>query len=954
MESSSTSAERTRTTRRLVARDRELAWLGSLIAGVSSGSGAAVVVEGPAGIGKTALLAAAAQIAAALNLRVLRALGGWLEHEHAFGVVRELFGPAVTGAGVAPDLFDGAAGLAAAPLGLTAPTMDAQGAWGDPASSAMHGLYWLTTRLAEVRPLVLMLDDAHWADVLSLRFLLYLARRLDDLPVLVLLATRPHPEPSAARDMLRQLRGQAESAVISLEGLTVDDAAQLVAQAGLPDADPAFVAECHHACGGNPFLLVELLTAVRAEGATGRAADIATVARIAPESVVRWVTARLTALGSDAERLACAVAVLASGATLSEAAELARVTDAPEAAADALIAAHILSGGPRLRFVHPLIEVAAHDHLAPATRAEAHARAARMADERGASLARVAGHLLVAGPGGPGTWAAQRLRAAALEASAAGAPASAATYLERALMEPLARPERAEILVELGEAQLHAGVSDATERLREALVLQDDPRARAEICLATGRALFTRGQFDAAKDAFRRGFEEAPEDADDLRLELRAWYITDARHDLPLPAAEVARLTALLDAESPGVTRTVRNVLAQTAYQSARLGDRPATEVARLARRALADGELLKDSGREIGPYLAACYALVAAGSPNEAVAELTEAIALSQRRGSSIAFGWFSHMRGIARFTTGALLDAIADMESAWQAFVQAAAGPTPDTRATLALARMERDDPAGAGEALGLTDGVDAPLASCSFAYAVGRLRAANGHPSEGLQALMACERLNAEMRAPNPAANLPWRADAALLATQLGDSDTARRLIEENLELAIAFGAPQAIGVALRTAGLLEGGDAGLANLAAAVSVLEGTDYPLHLARALVEQGAAMRRAGRRRDALQSLRRGLDLAADCGALALSRRAREELVAAGARPRRERIWGPNALTASELRVARMAADGMSNPQIAQALFISRKTVTLHLTRVYQKLGIEARAQLAESLSSG
>ncbi len=245
-------------TRTLVARERELGQLESLIGGVSAGAGATVVVEGPAGIGKTALVSAAAQIAAASDLQVLRALGGWLEQEHAFGVVRELLGPAVTGAHVPADLFDGAAGLAAAALGLAPAAVESQGAWGDPAAAAMHGLYWLTTRLAEARPLVLMLDDAHWADALSLRFLLYLARRLEDLPVLVLLAARPDPEPPAARDVLRQLRGQADSVVIWLEGLSAQDAEQLISQAGLPDAGPAFVAECHHACAGNPFLLVEL------------------------------------------------------------------------------------------------------------------------------------------------------------------------------------------------------------------------------------------------------------------------------------------------------------------------------------------------------------------------------------------------------------------------------------------------------------------------------------------------------------------------------------------------------------------------------------------------------------------------------------------------------------------------------------------------------------------------
>jgi tetratricopeptide (TPR) repeat protein len=174
----------------------------------------------------------------------------------------------------------------------------------------------------------------------------------------------------------------------------------------------------------------------------------------------------------------------------------------------------------------------------------------------------------------------------------------------------------------------------------------------------------------------------------------------------------------------------------------------------------------------------------------------------------------------------------------------------------------RAERDDLPGARQALGLADGIDPPLASCSFAYAVGRLRTLEGDLNEGLQALMACEQWIAQMRAPNPAANLPWRADAALLAMQLGDNDTARRLIDESLELATAFGAPHAIAVALRTAGLIEGGDRGLERLEAAVAMLEGCELRLHLARSLVEQGAAMRRAGRRRDALPTLRRGLDL--------------------------------------------------------------------------------------------
>ena len=204
---------------------------------------------------------------------------------------------------------------------------------------------------------------------------------------------------------------------------------------------------------------------------------------------------------------------------------------------------------------------------------------------------------------------------------------------------------------------------------------------------------------------------------------------------------------------------------------------------------------------------------------------------------------------------------------------------------------------------------------------------------------------------MNFPNPAAS-PWRSDAALLAAQLGLRDRATQLIADDLRLARAFGAPHALGAALRTAGLIEGGEDGLEKLAQSVIVLNGSGFKLELARSLTDHGAALRRIGRRREALEPLRRGLDLASRCGALVLATQAREELIAAGARPRRERIGGLESLTASELRVARMAADGMTNREIAQALFVTRRTVETHLGHAYQKLDVSSREQLPNALA--
>ncbi|MGO9975574.1 MAG: helix-turn-helix transcriptional regulator [Solirubrobacteraceae bacterium] len=312
---------------------------------------------------------------------------------------------------------------------------------------------------------------------------------------------------------------------------------------------------------------------------------------------------------------------------------------------------------------------------------------------------------------------------------------------------------------------------------------------------------------------------------------------------------------------------------------------------------------------------------------------------------------------RGVARYMRGELFDAIADLESASDAYNDAYALGLPLTRAFLALCVLERGDLAGAAQHLALPGGQE-PWASQNasfgnYLFALGHLQGVTGEPRVGLDTLLECGRRLKALNSTNPAANLPWRSDAALLATHLGQQDQAAELVDEELTLASTFGAPQAIGIALRAAGLIQGGPAGLERLARAVAVLDGTGIDLELARALTDHGAALRRGGYPRDAREPLRRGLDLALTCGALALADRAREELTAAGARPRRQRISGADALTASERRVARMAAQGMTNRQIAQALFITPNTVATHLTHTYQKLDIQSRTQLPDALTN-
>ena len=229
-------------------------------------------------------------------------------------------------------------------------------------------------------------------------------------------------------------------------------------------------------------------------------------------------------------------------------------------------------------------------------------------------------------------------------------------------------------------------------------------------------------------------------------------------------------------------------------------------------------------------------------------------------------------------------------------------------------------------------------------------GRLRVAQGRLREGLADLLVCGERYESIANRSPAL-WAWRSEAALALAALDDQDGATELAAEELRLARELDAPRAVGVALRAAGIVAGDADGLHLLEEAVAVLAQSGAVLERARTLIDYGSALRRTRRPTEARLPLREGLELAARCGAEVLAERARNELAATGAHPRRDRLSGPEALTPSERRVARIAAEGRSNPEIAQELFLTRRTVEAHLTSAYQKLGISSRDELAAAL---
>jgi len=235
----------------------------------------------------------------------------------------------------------------------------------------------------------------------------------------------------------------------------------------------------------------------------------------------------------------------------------------------------------------------------------------------------------------------------------------------------------------------------------------------------------------------------------------------------------------------------------------------------------------------------------------------------------------------------------------------------------------------------------------------FARGRLRVAQGRVAEGLEDFLGLgvDLTRAIVTCPS---YLPWRSAAALAELALGERESAERHAEEELELARAFGAPRALGVAKHAAGVVAGGDRGALLLREAIEAFERGDARLDRARALADLGALLRRRNRRTEARELLRESLDAAHRSGAKLLSERADTELRATGARPRRVVLTGLDSLTASEGRIAELARQGLSNREIAQMLFITTRTVEGHLTSVFRKLRVDSRDELPAALVSG
>jgi DNA-binding CsgD family transcriptional regulator len=929
----------------LLQRDAELAALRRQLEHVRAGEGRVVVVDGPAGIGKSSLLATVARAAGAEGIRVLRAWGSPLEHDAAWGIARQLFAP-LRGGAEWDGLAVGAAALARRALD---PDAAEPALAGDAMHAAAHGLTWLACDLAEHAPTLLVVDDVHWADAPSLRWLVRLTRQLSEIGLGIVCAVRagePPPQPG----LLAELLAAAPEPPVRPTPLG-PAAAEALVRERLPAADRAFALACHAATGGNPFLLGALLGHLVAERIEPTEQVGAALSAFGPEQVARAVERQLARLPDGATALARAFAVLGRGAPLRHARDLAELEPAEASRlADQLWAAGLLHGDDgEYGLVHPLVASALYGGLPSGERGLWHARAGRLLERERADPEAIALHLLHTEPSGQAATVAV-LRAAAERASVRGAPESASAFLRRALAEPPPDPEvEASVRSELGLVLAAHAEPDARALLAEAVELAGSPDRCAEIALSGARALGLAGYFDNAIQLCRRGLEQTAGVPAELLARLEAELVCDAWLQAST-VAEARERTRRLGSSPPLELWWINRAWV------AMCDGRPAAETRALLASAFDAGALDRDAESLLGTV--ATFVLIADGDLEAARRHCDALIDVARPRGWLIALAHGSFLRAIALVQAGLIRDAEGDARLAfdfklanspppaviWALFPLVDAltelGELDDADAALATASLLGDPPPGA---------LAAPLLLESRA----RLRLAQQRHADAYADLLeAGERWSAlGVGHPGLAA---WRVGACEALVALGDVPAARRLAQEHLELAEPIGLPGPRGAGLRALALTVERDEAISVLERAAQLLADSPARLEHARVLVELGATLRRANRRAAARGPLRRGLDLADRGGMRRLAQRARHELHASGARPRRSALSGVDSLTPAEHRVATLAAQGHSNREIAQQLYVTRRTVETHLTHVFQKLDLATRAELGDALRGG
>ena len=948
-------------TRELLERDAELAHLDQACETLRAGFGTLTLVRAGPGLGKSSLLDAVATTADAVGgIEVLRAQGSELEQDFAFGGVRLLLEPALARLDETTRrrVLSGAAARAAGLL--TAEGEQTDGHRSGDLPSVLHSLHWVVANLADRHPVLVLVDDLQWLDQPSRRFLLHLGRRIGDVAVAMVVASRP--EEPVSDDGVQALRRLPAAVVLDLPPLS--DAAVLALQRGGPAGATIAEDDFVRLVGGNPLVASQLLADADADVVSLRGSDDVDVGPsglpVVEHLVHRSVEHRMRDLDASALGVLQAAALVEDGTAVEVVAAMAGVSNAAaRRVVSGLADAALLAAGPTVTFAHPVVRAAVRDTVDPEKAAVVHERAVEVLLARQAPAEVVAPHLAASPPRAD----ADRFRLlhdAGRRALSAGSPQAAVRWLRRASYEPPPPERRVALLTDLVRAEIGAREAPAWRTHLGELKAHGDDQERLAALARVGDALLVAGELAAAADVFRQGLallDGDPTDSErhgDLHLRLVAGLAFAARSD---PAARLERERALARvlAQPPAaLTPGGRALLAQAAFEKAR-GVDEAHDVRVLAERSLAHEPGSAGLAPGSRPYLLVVLCLTFLDDWETAGTLLDRSVDAAARSGSVVPYTASLLYRARVRFHTGRITDALGDISDAHDAGRDLFDLDLPGLEATRALARLEAGDLAPdvladlalpSGRAWDQGPGFDLWLLARSQArLAVDDVAGAAADAREAGRRRQAAG-------SENPA-TAPWRRTLALALHRSGDHRGAMALLEEELALARAFGAPRLTAVPLRLLGSLEQDrTAAVDHLEEALALIEPTPCALERAKVLLALGAETRRRGQPVAARTHLRRAVQEADAGGARAVADAARAELRLAGGRLRRAALVGPAALTPGERRVAELAADGFTNREVAQQLFVTVKTVEYHLGNAYGKLGVRSRRELPAALT--
>ena len=761
----------------LVERAGELASIEDTLRRACSGAGQLMLVEGPAGLGKSALLAAAASRARQLGAQVLSAHAGEFERGLPFEITRQLFvrvlvresdrreRALVHAAAPAARLL----GLAATDSGLSAP------------SEAQHALYWLAANLAAETPLVLLIDDLQWADPSSQEWLLYLARRLDNLPLAVLTTWRTD-DPEPATTVLDRLRDEPCTRRLTPQPLSPPGVATVVHATVNPGVDPAACEAVHRHTAGNPFLVAELLRELPGSGAP----SISDVECARPDSVARGISRRMSRLSEAARALGNAVAILGDGCELRHSGALAGLDEREAiAAADELGSASILAPERPLRFEHPLVRAALHDAQPLQARDRAHLDAARLLAGEGRPAELIASHLLSA-PELADPWVAEQLEIAGQRALRRGAPAEAVQLVARALAEPPPPTRRAQLLLALGRAEHHTRRGHPRAHLEEAVALATEPIVRSEAAWTLAASLGADGDLTGYERVLLDAAARAKDD--DREQHLRLLALLAAGRSMGYMDSNDARDQAISrEAQCiTGTTHGERLLLGVIAFEHLTHDTTPHEAIA-LAEHALSDGQLFRGGEIDAAPIGQALLVLLVCDRLVTAREAINAGLERATKIGSLMARYIFCFLRCSNGWLAGDLLDSETYGRLALN-LARDMPGLVPMAASYLARTLVDR----------GLTDEADellqqgpGPTGTSLHWSVLAHLREAQGRHAEAAEAALKIA------RAPNThhgvSCAIPWRLQAAVSLAATGEQSRATVLLTQQRPITERWASP-----------------------------------------------------------------------------------------------------------------------------------------------------------------